>query len=147
LNQPHYWIWIIDISKKYYQLQKYLEMLICTLAFKLFIVSGLSELKVNNLQWSMACIVFSQLLRSRHTSSRLPCVDSPFLFIFRTPHMSQISSCNSIILCVRTQSICAIGCHHLCVIHSDLLLTSPSVWCCQLVPSFVLNFWISSRVV
>jgi hypothetical protein len=40
------------------------------------------------------------------------------------------------ILRVRAQSICAIGCHHLCVIHGDLLLTSPSVGCCQLVPSF-----------
>jgi hypothetical protein len=50
--------------------------------------------------------------------------------------MSQISSCNSMILRVRAQSICAIACHHLCVIHGDLLLTSPSVGCCQLVPSF-----------
>jgi hypothetical protein len=40
------------------------------------------------------------------------------------------------ILRVRAQSIRAIGCHHLCVIHRDLLLTSPSVGCCQLVPSF-----------
>jgi hypothetical protein len=38
------------ISKEYYQLQKYLERLICTLAFELFIVSGLSELKANNHQ-------------------------------------------------------------------------------------------------
>jgi hypothetical protein len=36
----------------------------------------------------------------------------------------------------RTQSIHAIGCHHLCVIHHDLLVTSPTVGCCQLVPSF-----------
>jgi hypothetical protein len=50
--------------------------------------------------------------------------------------MSQISSCNSIILRVRAQSIRAIGCYHLCVIHGDLLLTSPNVGCCQLVPSF-----------
>jgi hypothetical protein len=50
--------------------------------------------------------------------------------------MYQMSSCNSIILRVRAQSICAIGCHHLCIIHRDLLLTSPSVGCCQLVPSF-----------
>jgi hypothetical protein len=40
------------------------------------------------------------------------------------------------ILRVRAQSIRAIGCHHLCVIHRDFLLTSPSVECCQLVPSF-----------
>jgi hypothetical protein len=40
------------------------------------------------------------------------------------------------ILRVRAQSIRAIGCHHLWVIHRDLLLTSPSVGCCQLVPSF-----------
>jgi hypothetical protein len=40
------------------------------------------------------------------------------------------------ILRVRAQSIRAIGCHPLCVIHGDLLLTSPSVGCCQLVPSF-----------
>jgi hypothetical protein len=84
----------------------------------------------------VACIVFPQFLRSCHTSSRLPCVDSLFLFICGTSHMSQISSCNSIILRVRAQSIRAIGCHHLCVIHRDLLLTSPSVGCCQLVPSF-----------
>jgi hypothetical protein len=50
--------------------------------------------------------------------------------------MSQISSCNSVILRVGAQSIRAIGCYHLCVIHGDLLLTSPSVGCCQLVPSF-----------
>jgi hypothetical protein len=42
----------------------------------------------------------------------------------------------SMILRVRAQSICAIGCHHLCVIHGDLLLASPSAGCCQLVPSF-----------
>jgi hypothetical protein len=83
----------------------------------------------------VACIVFSQFLRSCHTSSRFPCVDS--LFIWGTSHMSQISSCNSMILLVRAQIICAIGCHHLCVIHRVLLLTSPSVGCCQLVPSFV----------
>jgi hypothetical protein len=53
-----------------------------------------------------------------------------------TSHISQISSCNFMILRVRAQSIRAIGCHHLCVIHSDLLLTSPSVGCCQLVLSF-----------
>jgi hypothetical protein len=40
------------------------------------------------------------------------------------------------ILHARAQSIRAIGCHHLCVIHRDLLLTSPSVGCCQLVPYF-----------
>jgi hypothetical protein len=40
------------------------------------------------------------------------------------------------ILRVRAQSIRAIGCYHLYVIHGDLLLTSPSVGCCQLVPSF-----------
>jgi hypothetical protein len=40
------------------------------------------------------------------------------------------------ILRARAQSIHAIGCHHLCVIHGDLLLTSPSVGCCQLVTSF-----------
>jgi hypothetical protein len=40
------------------------------------------------------------------------------------------------ILRVRAQSIRAIGCYHLFVIHGDLLLTSPSVGCCQLVPSF-----------
>jgi hypothetical protein len=40
------------------------------------------------------------------------------------------------ILRVRAQSICAIGCHHLCVIHDDLLPSSPSVGYCQLVPSF-----------
>jgi hypothetical protein len=84
----------------------------------------------------VACIVFSQFFRSCHTSSRLPCVDSLFLFICGTSHVSQISSCNSIILRVRAQSICTIGCHHLCVIHRDLLLTSPSVGLCQLVPSF-----------
>jgi hypothetical protein len=84
----------------------------------------------------VACIVFSQFLRSCHTSSWLPCVNSLFLFIFGTSHMSQISSCNSMILHVRAQSIRAIGCHHLCVIHRDLLLTSPSVGCCQLVPYF-----------
>jgi hypothetical protein len=53
-----------------------------------------------------------------------------------TSHMSQISSCNSMILHVRAQSIRAIRCYHLCVIYGDLLLTSPSVGCCQLVPSF-----------
>jgi hypothetical protein len=37
---------------------------------------------------------------------------------------------------VGAQSISAIGCHHLCVTHRDLLLTYPSVGCCQLVPSF-----------
>jgi hypothetical protein len=84
--------------KEYYQFQKCLERLICTLAFELFIVSGLSELKANNLQWSVASIVFSQFLHSCHTSSRLPWVDSLFLFIFGTSHMSQISSCNSMIL-------------------------------------------------
>jgi hypothetical protein len=78
----------------------------------------------------------SQFLRSCHMSSRLPCVDSLFLFICGTSHMSQIASCNSMILRVRAQSIRAIGCHHSCVIHRDLLLTSPSVGCCQLVPSF-----------
>jgi hypothetical protein len=77
----------------------------------------------------VACIVFSQFLRSCHTSSRFPCVDSLFLF-------TQISSCNSTILRVRAQSIRAIGCHHFCVIHRDLLLTSSSVGCCQLVPNF-----------
>jgi hypothetical protein len=41
------------------------------------------------------------------------------------------------ILPVRVKSIRAIGCHHLCVIHCDFLLTSPSVGCCQLLPSFV----------
>jgi hypothetical protein len=50
--------------------------------------------------------------------------------------MFQISSCNSMIVHVRGPSIHAIGWHHLCVIHRDLLLTSPSVGCCQLVPSF-----------
>jgi hypothetical protein len=40
------------------------------------------------------------------------------------------------ILRARAQSIRAIGCHHLCVIHRDFLLTSPNVGCCQLVPSF-----------
>jgi hypothetical protein len=40
------------------------------------------------------------------------------------------------ILRARAQSIRAIGCHHLCVIHRDFLLTSPSVGCCQVVPSF-----------
>jgi hypothetical protein len=50
--------------------------------------------------------------------------------------MSQISSRNSMILRVRAQSIRASVCHHLCVIYGDLLLTSPSVGCCQLVPSF-----------
>jgi hypothetical protein len=84
----------------------------------------------------VACIVFSQLIRSCHTSLRLPCVDSLYLLIWGTSHMSQISSCNSIILCVRAQSIRAIRCHHLCVIHRDVLLTSPRVGCCQLVPSF-----------
>jgi hypothetical protein len=92
--------------------------------------------EANNLQWSVACIVFSQFLRSCHTSSRLPCVDSLFLFICGNSHMSQVSSCNSMILRVRAQSIRAIGCHHSCVIHRDLLLTSPSVGCCQLVTSF-----------
>jgi hypothetical protein len=99
-------------------------------------VSGLSELKANNLQRSVACIVFSQFLRSCHTSSRFPCVESLFLFICGTSHMSQISSCNSMILHVRAQSIRAIGCHHLCVIHGDFLLKSPSVACCQLVYFF-----------
>jgi hypothetical protein len=140
----------IYISKEYYQIQKCLERLICTLAFELLIVSGLSELKANNLQWSVAYTGFSQFLRSCHTSSRLPCADSLFLLIWGTSHMSQISSRNSMILCVRTQSICAIRCHHLCVgysglhtclkylhvIHRDFLLTSPGVRCCQLVPSF-----------
>jgi hypothetical protein len=56
--------------------------------------------------------------------------------------MSQISSCNSLILRVRAQSIRAIGCHHLCVIHRDLLLTSSSVGCCQLVPSFANDFGV-----
>jgi hypothetical protein len=48
------------------------------------------------------------------------------------------------ILRVRAQSIRAIGCHHLCVIHCDLLLTSPSVECCQLVPCFAngLGFFV-----
>jgi hypothetical protein len=78
------------------------------------------------------------------------------LIIWGTSHISQISSCNSMILRVRAQSIRAIGCQHLCVIHGDLLLTSPSVECCQLVPSFsnalgvfvlVPNFWISYRVI
>jgi hypothetical protein len=85
---------------------------------------------------SLACIVFSQFLRSCHTSSRFPFVDSLFLFIWGTSHISQISSCNSMILRVRAQSISANGCHHLCVIHCDFLLTSPSVGCCQPVPSF-----------
>jgi hypothetical protein len=40
------------------------------------------------------------------------------------------------ILRVRAQSIRAIRCHHLSVIHRDFLLTSPNVRCCQLVPSF-----------
>jgi hypothetical protein len=40
------------------------------------------------------------------------------------------------ILRVRAQSIRAIGCYDSCVIHGDFLLTSPSVGCCQLVPSF-----------
>jgi hypothetical protein len=66
----------------------------------------------------------------------LPCVNSLFLFICGTSHMSQISSCNSMILRVRAQSICAIACHNLCVIHRDLLLISSSIGCCQLVPSF-----------
>jgi hypothetical protein len=118
------------------------------MAFELFIMSGLSELKANNLQWSVFCIVFSQFLRSCHTSSRLPWVDSLFLFICGTSHMSQISSCNSMILRVRAQSIRAIGCHHLCVIHGDLLLTSPSVWRCQLVPSFAnaLGVFVCSKL-
>jgi hypothetical protein len=130
-------------------------MLICTLAFELFIVSGLSELKAKNLKWSVACIIFSQFIRSCHTSSRLPWLDSLLLFICGTTHMSQISSYNSMILRVRAQSIRAIGCHHLCVTHGDLLLTSPSVRCYQLVPSFanalgvcfVPNFLISSWLV
>jgi hypothetical protein len=58
------------------------------------------------------------------------------LFICGTSHMSQISSRNSMILRVRAQSIRDSVCHHLCVIHGDLLLTSPNVGCCQLVPSF-----------
>jgi hypothetical protein len=40
------------------------------------------------------------------------------------------------ILRARVQSIRAIGCYHLCIIHGDLLLTSPSIGCCQLVPSY-----------
>jgi hypothetical protein len=52
------------------------------------------------------------------------------LIHLRTSHMYQISSCDSMILRVRAQSIHAIGCHHLCVSHRDLLLTSPSVGCC-----------------
>jgi hypothetical protein len=84
----------------------------------------------------VASIVFSQFLHSCHTSSRLPCVDSLFLFICGTSNISQISSCNSMILPLRAQSICAIRCHHLCVIHRDLLLTYPGAGCCQLVPSF-----------
>jgi hypothetical protein len=123
-------------TKGIYQLQNCLERLICTLAFELFIVIGLSELKANNLQWLVACIVFSQFLRSCHTSSRFPCVYSLFLFICGTSHLSQVSSSNSMILRVRAQSIRASVCHHLCVIHGDLLLTSPSVRCCQLVPPF-----------
>jgi hypothetical protein len=62
--------------------------------------------------------------------------------------MSQISSCNSMILRVRAQSIRAIGCHHLCVIHRDFLLTSPRVGCCQLVPSFAnsLGVFVCSKL-
>jgi hypothetical protein len=73
---------------------------------------------------------------SHHTPSRLPCMDSLFLFIWGTSHMSQICSCNSMILRVRVQSIHDIGCHHLCVIHRGLLPTYPSVRCWQLVTSF-----------
>jgi hypothetical protein len=73
-------------------------------------MSGLSELKANNLQWLVACIVFSQFLRSCHTSSWLSCVDSLFLFTCGTSHMSQIFSSNSMVLRVRDQSIRAIGC-------------------------------------
>jgi hypothetical protein len=46
------------------------------------------------------------------------------------------------VLHVRAQRIRAIGCHHLCVIHRDLLLTSPSFRCCQLVPSFANAFGV-----
>jgi hypothetical protein len=46
------------------------------------------------------------------------------------------------ILRVRAQSIRAIGCYHLRVIHGELLLTSPSVGCCQLVPSFANAFGV-----
>jgi hypothetical protein len=48
------------------------------------------------------------------------------------------------ILRVRAQSIRTIGCHHLCVIHRDFLLTSPSIGCCQLVPYFAnaLGFFV-----
>jgi hypothetical protein len=46
------------------------------------------------------------------------------------------------ILRARAQSIRAIGCHHMCVIHRDFLLTSPSVGCCQLVPSFANDFGV-----
>jgi hypothetical protein len=52
------------------------------------------------------------------------------------------------ILRVRAQSIRAIGCHHLCVIHRDFHLTSPSVGCCQLVPSFAnaLGIFVLSQI-
>jgi hypothetical protein len=38
----------INILKERYRLQKYLESLMCTLAFEVFMVSGPMELKANN---------------------------------------------------------------------------------------------------
>jgi hypothetical protein len=40
-----------EFSKEKYHIQKYLESLMSTLAFELFIVSGPSELKTNDPWW------------------------------------------------------------------------------------------------
>jgi hypothetical protein len=42
----------MNLSTESYHIQKYIESLMCTLAFKLFIVSGPLELKANNPWWS-----------------------------------------------------------------------------------------------
>jgi hypothetical protein len=132
--KPYYWM-TMNISKEYYHHRKYIERLMCTLAFELFIVNGCSELKANNRWWSeVACVVFSQFLPSFHTSSRLLCVDSLF-FIVGLTHLDY-ENCSFIIHRVRTRSIRAIEYHLLCVIHRGLLQTSPCARCCWLVSLF-----------
>jgi hypothetical protein len=153
--KSYYWM-NMNISKEYYHHQKYLERLMCTLAFELFIVNGRSELKANNRWWSeVARVVFSQFFPSCHTSSRLLCVDS-LIFIVGLTHLDY-ENCSFIIHRVRTQSIRAIECRLLCVIHRGLLRSNITV--CQMLLTCVFifycsrylcldpNFWISSHVV
>jgi hypothetical protein len=73
---------LVDISKEYYQLQKYLERLICTLVFELFIVSGLLELKatISNDRW-LASSFRNSFIRATHHQGCLVWTHSSYSFV------------------------------------------------------------------